>query len=150
MDHREVTVRRLTTAVSPASPNSRAPSTATDVAITTAMTTATTPLLPERKPSAHRSVATLMLPINPRLYDSTFVEQHWYFFVETCWPTKIEPCGRPFKHCQTLFTNVLKSSRMFEHASVSMDAHEHRCCSTKVASCRRGFILSVYSTFISP
>ena len=49
------------------------------------------------------------------------------------------------QHCRTLFPNVVECSRMFKHAPISMDVHEHGCCSTKVASCRRGFTL-VYHT----
>ena len=41
----------------------------------------------------------------PRLHDATFVEQQGWIFVQTCWPTKIEPCGRPFNivdHCSPM------------------------------------------------
>ena len=27
--------------------------------------------------------------VKPRLHDATFVEQHWWIFVEISWPTKI-------------------------------------------------------------
>ena len=40
------------------------------------------------------------------------------------------------QHCRTLVTNVIKCSRMFKRAHISMDVHVHECCSTKVASCR--------------
>ena len=41
----------------------------------------------------------------PRLHYATFVEQHWWIFVQTCRATKIEPCGRPFNivdHCSPM------------------------------------------------
>ena len=44
------------------------------------------------------------------------------------------------QQCRTLFTNVVECSRMFKHAPISMDVHEHECCSTKVASCRRALM----------
>ena len=79
--------------------------------------------------------------LTPRLHDATFGE-HWWIFVEICWPTKIEPCGRPFN---MVYNIVHQCCRMFKHAPISMDVHEHQCCSTKFASCRRGFTVSLLS-----
>ena len=54
------------------------------------------------KPDTHFKIAE---NLKPRLHDATFVEQHWWIFVETSRATKIEPCGRPFNivdHCSPM------------------------------------------------
>ena len=38
--------------------------------------------------------------LKPRLHDATFVEQHWWIFVDTSWPTKIETVWTSVQHCR--------------------------------------------------
>ena len=48
----------------------------------------------------------------------------------------------------TLSTIVHQHCRMFKHVAISMDVHEHQCCSTKVASCRRGLTVMFFHRWI--
>ena len=48
--------------------------------------------------------------VKPRLHDATFVEQHWWIFVETSRATKI--VWTSVQHCRPLFNNVVECSSM--------------------------------------
>ena len=59
-------------------------------------------------------ISRKMVNVKPCLHDATFVE-HWWIFVETCWPTEIAPCERPFnidENCSPMLWNVQECSHM--------------------------------------
>ena len=64
----------------------------------------------------NRLMPELQFPsLPPRLHDAIFVEQRWWIFVETCWPTKVEPCGRPgniVEHCSLMLQTVQACSNI--------------------------------------
>ena len=92
-----------------------------------------------KTPHSHEEYLSFECFIMPRLHEATFIEQHWWIFVEKCWPTKIEPCER---HSSTLSTIVHQCCGMFKIVQTCFyfrgRSRTSKCCSSKVASCRDG------------